>query len=242
MLATLPACRRACPCRRRRWRRLCPAAAAADPAALISELGNRALEVLGKNVGSTERAARFRQLFREDFDVPAIARFVLGRYWRTATEAEQQEFVRLFEDYIALAYANRLGRIQRRDVQGDRAAARMATASLVTSEIIRPNGAPPAKVDWRVTRADGAYKITDVDRRGRQHGRHPALGIRLGDPAQRRQGRGPAGGAARKRPPTAGARWPQRRHRSAQARVSGLYLMRCGWSASAPRRRWRSAS
>ncbi len=32
----------------------------------------------------------------------------------------------------------------------------------MTSEIIRPNGAPPAKVDWRVTRADGAYKITDV--------------------------------------------------------------------------------
>ncbi len=85
-----------------------PAAAAADPTALIRELGNRALEVLGKNVGSTERAARFRQLFREDFDVPAIARFVLGRYWRIATEAEQQEFVRLFEGYIALAYANRL--------------------------------------------------------------------------------------------------------------------------------------
>ena len=138
-----------------------PAAAAADPAALIRELGNRALEVLGKNVGSTERAARFRQLFREDFDVPAIARFVLGRYWRIATEAEQQEFVRLFEGYIALAYANRLAEYsgETLKVVGSRPD---GDASLVTSEIIRPNGAPPAKVDWRVTRADGAYKITDV--------------------------------------------------------------------------------
>ncbi len=138
-----------------------PAAAAADPTALIRELGNRALEVLGKNVGSTERAARFRQLFREDFDVPAIARFVLGRYWRVATEAEQQEFVRLFEGYIALAYANRLAEYsgETLKVVGSRPD---GDASLVTSEIIRPNGAPPAKVDWRVTRADGAYKITDV--------------------------------------------------------------------------------
>src|SRR5215831_13838924 len=82
--------------------------AAADPAGVINNLGNRALEVLGKNVSPSQRVARFHQLFREDFDVPAIARFVLGRYWRSATEAEQQEFVKLFEDYIALAYANRL--------------------------------------------------------------------------------------------------------------------------------------
>ena len=47
-----------------------PAAAAADPAALITDLGNQALQVLGKNVGSDQRVARFRQLFTEDFDVP----------------------------------------------------------------------------------------------------------------------------------------------------------------------------
>ena len=34
--------------------------------------------------------------------------------------------------------------------------------SLVSSEIVRPNGAPPAKVDWLLTEHDGAYKISDV--------------------------------------------------------------------------------
>ncbi len=138
-----------------------PAAAAPDPAALIRDLGNQALAVLGKNVKSPERAARFRQLFREDFDVPVIARFVLGRYWRVATQAEQQEFVRLFEGYIALAYANRLadyGGEQLR-VIGSRPD---PDGAIVASEIIRTNGAPPAKVDWRVTLVNGNYKITDV--------------------------------------------------------------------------------
>ena len=37
-----------------------PAAAAADPAALISNLGNRALEVLGKDATQSQRVARFR--------------------------------------------------------------------------------------------------------------------------------------------------------------------------------------
>ena len=77
-------------------------AAAADPAAVITNLGNRALEVLGKSATPAQRVARFHELFRQDFDVPGIARFVLGRYWKTATPEQQQEFIKLFEDYIAL--------------------------------------------------------------------------------------------------------------------------------------------
>src|SRR6266404_5364306 len=88
---------------------LAPSAiAAADPAAVISNLGNRALEILGKNATPAQRVARFQELFREDFDVPGIARFVLGRYWKTATPEQQQEFVKLFEDYIAIVYSSQL--------------------------------------------------------------------------------------------------------------------------------------
>ena len=137
------------------------AASAADPAAVITSLGNQALEALGKNVDPTSRVARFRQLFSEDFDVPGIARFVLGRYWRIATEQQQQEFVKVFADYIALAYSNRLAEYtgESLHVTGSRPA---PDGSLVTSEIVRPNGAPPAKVDWLLTHHDGAYKISDV--------------------------------------------------------------------------------
>jgi phospholipid transport system substrate-binding protein len=138
-----------------------PAAAAADPAAVITNLGNQALEVLGRNVNPNDRAARFRQLFSEDFDVPGIARFVLGRYWNVATEPQQQEFVRLFADYIAVAYSNRLAEYSGETlrVTGSRPA---PDGSLVSSEIVRPNGAPPARVDWLLNQRDGAYKITDV--------------------------------------------------------------------------------
>jgi phospholipid transport system substrate-binding protein len=137
------------------------AVAAADPAALISDLGNRALEVLGKNVTPSQRESRFRELFDEDFDVPAIAHFVLGRYWRIATAAQQQEFVRLFTEYTALAYSRRLAEYsgETLTVTGSRPE---PDGSIVTSEIVRTNGAPPAKVDWRLIRTDGTYKITDV--------------------------------------------------------------------------------
>jgi phospholipid transport system substrate-binding protein len=137
------------------------AAAAADPATLITDMSNQALAVLGKNVSPSQRDARFRELFNRDFDVPAIARFVLGRYWRIATPAQQQEFVRLFAVYTAFTYSNRLAaysgetlRVTGSQPEPD--------GPIVTSEIVRRNGAPPTKVDWRLSRTDGTYKITDV--------------------------------------------------------------------------------
>ncbi|MGA8380943.1 MAG: ABC transporter substrate-binding protein [Stellaceae bacterium] len=138
-----------------------PAAAAADPAAVITNLGNQALQVLGSNVDPSQRVVRFRQLFSQDFDVPGIARFVLGRYWQIATPQQQQDFIRLFTSYIAVAYSDRLAEYSGETlrVTGSRAA---ADGAMVSSEIVRPNGAPPAKIDWLLTQENGAYKISDV--------------------------------------------------------------------------------
>jgi phospholipid transport system substrate-binding protein len=136
-------------------------AAAADPAAVITSLGNEALKALGKNVDPTERVARFRQLFQADFDVPGIARFVLGHYWHSATPAQQQEFVKLFTNYIALVYANRLAEYSGATLRvlGTRPA---PDGELVSSQIVRTNGQPPARVDWFMTPQDDTYKIRDV--------------------------------------------------------------------------------
>ena len=134
--------------------------AAADPAAVINHLGNRALEVLGKNATPAQRAARFQELFREDFDVPGIARFVLGRYWKTATPEQQQEFVKLFEDYIALVYSAQLAAYsgETLKVTGSRPG---PEGAIVASEIVRP-ASPPVKVEWHLTDRNGTYKINDV--------------------------------------------------------------------------------
>jgi phospholipid transport system substrate-binding protein len=138
-----------------------PAAAAADPAVVIANLGNEAIQVLGKNVDPNLRVTRFRQLFQQDFNVPEISRFVLGRYWRLATPQQQQEFIRLFTSYIAFVYANQLAEYngERLRVTGSR---RAPDGELVASEIIRSDGRPPAQVEWLLTPENGAYKINDV--------------------------------------------------------------------------------
>ena len=70
-------------------------AGAQDARAFVANLGNQAIQVLGPSVSPAQRVARFRQLFQNDFDVPGIGQFVLGRYWRTASPQEQQDDITL---------------------------------------------------------------------------------------------------------------------------------------------------
>lgn len=137
-----------------------PAGAAPDPVAFVSQLGSQAIQVLGPSVPAPERLARFRELFRNDFDVPGIGQFVLGRYWRTATPAEQQEFLGLFQEYIVEAYSARLSQYGGEPfrVTGSHGG---GGEVVVTSQIIEKSGAP-IQIDWYLADQGGAFKITDV--------------------------------------------------------------------------------
>jgi phospholipid transport system substrate-binding protein len=136
-------------------------AGAADASVFMNELWTRAVEVLSKKVPVSERLARFRQLFHADFDGPGIARFVLGRYWRNASEQEQQEFLKLFEDYVVFVYGTRLSNFSGETfkIRGTRAD---EAGTVVSTDIISPGGEAPIKVDWRLISDKGAFKINDV--------------------------------------------------------------------------------
>ena len=134
-------------------------AAAQDPRAFVADLGHQAIQVLGQNVSPAQRIARFRQLFRDDFDVPGIGQFVLGRYWRVATPAEQQEFLQLFQEYIVQSYAARLGEYggEQFRVISSRPA---GNETVVTSEIDGPSSR--VLVDWYLVDRGGRPRISDV--------------------------------------------------------------------------------
>jgi phospholipid transport system substrate-binding protein len=133
----------------------------ADAVAFMNRLWDRAAELLSNKTDPAIRQARFRQLFRDDFDSAGIARFVLGRYWRSASEEEQQEFVRLFEDYIVYVYTARLANFggEAFKVRGSR---NDGSSVLVSTDVISPGSASPLRIDWRLVNDSGAYKINDV--------------------------------------------------------------------------------
>jgi phospholipid transport system substrate-binding protein len=138
-----------------------PAKADTGPAEFVRQLGNEALEVMRADTTAAQKEQFFHQLLRQDFDTRSIAQFVLGPYWRAASEAERQEFRKLFEDYIVRVYSKRFAQYhgEALNVTSSRAD---SDGAIVASEIVRPNGGTPIKVDWRLGTRDGLYKVTDV--------------------------------------------------------------------------------
>jgi phospholipid transport system substrate-binding protein len=140
-----------------------PAAAAADDAAgFVSSLGDKTLNLLNQKLPPAQLEPKFREILHEGFDVEQISRFVLGPYWRQADEAQRKEFMKLFEDYIVKAYSIRFSEYtgEQFKIAGSRPEG--DNSALVSSQILRPNGAPPVRVDWRVNKTAEGYKIGDV--------------------------------------------------------------------------------
>ncbi|CAN0570405.1 unnamed protein product [Laminaria digitata] len=137
-------------------------AQAANPADFVKSMGDKAFASLSEaGLTADERSERFRGLLNEAFDLPRIARFTLGRYWRTATDEQKAEFVSLFEKFVIQAYSNRFQDMSGQKLNVLTAREISESQALVLSEIEIP-GKPSVKINWRVRSKDDAHKIVDV--------------------------------------------------------------------------------
>ena len=200
-----------------------------------------------------ERISEFRRILVAAFDLPTIARFVLGRYWRRATT---EEAARVSSRLLEGLYRHHLCGPARPLSRGETLAVGHGPrrgATFWSRARSFPTRGPPVRVDWRVRGGPGSYKIIDVRGRRHKHGHHPALRLRLGDPALRRPGVGPAeraekegrasiarpdparrsgSGAGRDRPPA------PRAHDQRPAPISRFWSPRCCGPRPSRRARW----
>jgi len=137
-------------------------AQAANPQDFVQNMGDKAFASLSEEgLSQDQRTERFRGLLNEAFDLPRMARFTLGRYWRTATDEEKTEFIALFEKFVIQAYSNRFQDMSGQKLNVINAREVSASQALVLSEIEIP-GKAPVKINWRVRSKDDAHKIVDV--------------------------------------------------------------------------------
>lgn len=130
---------------------------------MVQSLSDEATALLNEpNATAEKRVEAFRGLLRKYFASSAIGKWVLGRYWRQATDAERSEYLRLFEDYIVYGYVKRFGAYSGEKLSIVRAANNDKTSVTVFSEFVRPGGEKPIMVDWRVGHDADTFKITDV--------------------------------------------------------------------------------
>jgi phospholipid transport system substrate-binding protein len=136
------------------------AQSAQDATAFIARLGEQLVAVINGPGSYEEKKRQLQPLVERATDVAGIGQFVLGRYARSATPQQLDEFLRVFHDVLMENIFSKVGQYQG-------VTFRMTTTQpregefLVGSVITLPNQAP-ANVQWVVRNEGGQFKIVDV--------------------------------------------------------------------------------
>lgn len=128
----------------------------------VDTMAQRGINFLGNpDLSAAQKTAEFEKLLSDSFAMKTIARFALGRYWRTASKQEQSEYLKLFEDMVLRVYAGRFTDYQGQSFEVAQTRAQGSRDTIVTTFIIPDNG-NKIQIDWRVRYKNSKYKIVDV--------------------------------------------------------------------------------
>jgi len=143
-----------------------PVSAHADPKddgkAIVQRMADQVVVILSnQGLDRASKEARFRQILKQNFDVPTIGAWVLGSPWRDAPAAQRAEYLRLFESYIVKVYTGQLA-----TYSGEKVTVLGADSDgggvEVTSRIVDPKNARTIEVKWRLRQSGAQLKVRDV--------------------------------------------------------------------------------
>lgn len=128
----------------------------------VEKLANTIITDVLKSTDTAEKKTeRFEKHFLEALDTQSIGKFVLGRYWRTASHTEREQFLDAFTDMALKSWADKFDMYNGQEIIFiDARPAEGENQVYVNSQI--KNDPNPVEVIWRVRNKNGTYKIVDI--------------------------------------------------------------------------------
>ena len=136
-----------------------------DAKAMVQNLATEAISILGNDEqGHEAKIDAFTVLLSRDVDLEFVARFVLGRYWRTVQQDRLDEYVDIYGTYLIRANASRLSAYSGEQIEVVSAIEEKAGRYIVKSVVRQTNGGEDINIDWRVRDRgpDAGLKIVDI--------------------------------------------------------------------------------
>lgn len=140
------------------------AAASSDTAlAFIDNVGSKALNTLkDPALSQAQKQAVLQQLFADTVDVNYVAKFVLGRYWRAATPAQQQAYLEAYKPFLIKSYVGRLTNYSGQSYSLI-SSKPLPNGAVVGMKLTSPdNSTPPVEVYYRLNKTAESFKVVDI--------------------------------------------------------------------------------
>jgi len=132
----------------------------AEAAAFLKSFAGQMAAVVNGPGDANAKGQALTPLIDTNVDVATIARFCLGRFWNSATPAQQARYVTVFHKVMLNNIRGHLGEYQ--GVSFEMTGTRPQGDDVVVGTIINRPNQPPANVGWVVSRSTGSPKVVDV--------------------------------------------------------------------------------
>ncbi|MGE0119908.1 MAG: ABC transporter substrate-binding protein [Dongiaceae bacterium] len=135
----------------------------AGPTAVVSTFQDRLLATMkeGRALGFAGRYQRLLPAMEDAFDLPQMARIVVGARWAKMSEAERTQVVDLFREFSVSTYASEFSDFggERFETGGEQIQAGLGT--IVETRLILTDGAPIA-LNYLLRQTPAGWRIVDV--------------------------------------------------------------------------------
>lgn len=142
---------------------VCAAVDAGKAESFVKKITKEGIEeIIDSNVSQSEKDKRFEKLFNEALDLKFIGQFVLGRYWRQASQSQKNEFIEVYRQLNVKTWSKRFDEFKGKDfVFEGTSPSTSANQVFVNSKVPMDQG-KPATVVWRVKQNGSSFKIVDI--------------------------------------------------------------------------------
>lgn len=129
----------------------------------VESIGNEALSIIrDKSLNKNQKQQKLEGVFSRSVDVDWVGKFVMGRYWRQADDAQKKRYLNEYRDFLVKHYTLRFAdysdgsfKITSNRSEGD-------GKYSVTMEITSPSEDAPVIVDYRVHQQGKALQVYDI--------------------------------------------------------------------------------
>ena len=119
-------------------------------------------ELVNSDISDSERRARFTKLFNQDLDLDFIGKFVLGRYWRTATQKQRDEFIDVYRKLNVQTWSERFNEFKGKHFEFLGTENSKSPDQVFVNTQVPMQEGKPASVKWRVKETNGNMRIVDI--------------------------------------------------------------------------------
>ncbi len=138
---------------------------AGEPLDVVKTAAEKAIQILQdpklkSNDKKQERIERLKEAVNPIFDYDEMAKRALGAHWRRRTPAEQEEFVKLFRDFLEKIYSDKVNLYEGQKVSFGKESIENDFAE-VESTVTNTKG-EEISVVYRLRRSGGKWRVYDA--------------------------------------------------------------------------------